>query len=88
MLRVLKSNGLILWYDCWLNPANPHVKGIRPAEVRALFPGCHFSFHRITLAPPITRRLVPLSWLACYILERLRILNTHHLVAIRPLGKV
>jgi SAM-dependent methyltransferase len=82
--RVLKSAGLILWYDYWLNPTNPHAKGIRPAEVRALFPGCHFSFHRITLAPPITRRLAPRSWLACYVLERLRIFNTHYLVAIRP----
>jgi len=84
MCRVLKPDGLILWYDCWLNPTNPHTRGIRRAEVRALFPGSHFSFHRITLAPPIARRLVSVSWLACYVLERLRIFNTHYLVAIRP----
>jgi SAM-dependent methyltransferase len=84
MRRVLKSDGLILWYDYWLNPTNPNTKGIRPAEVRALFPGFRFAFQRITLAPPITRRLVRLSWLACYLLERLRIFNTHCLVAIRP----
>ena len=88
MRRVLKPNGLILWYDYWLNPANPNAKGIRPTEVRALFPGACFSFHRITLAPPITRRLASRSWLACYVLERLRILNTHYLVAIRSVGKV
>lgn len=88
MLRVLKPNGLILWYDYWLNPTNPHAKGIRPAEVRTLFPGCRFSFHRITLAPPVARRLASCSWLACYVLERLRIFNTHYLVAIRPVGEV
>jgi SAM-dependent methyltransferase len=87
MWRVLKPNGLILWYDYWLNPINPHAKGIRPAEVRALFPGSRFAFHRITLAPPVTRRLAPRSWLACLVLERLRIFNTHYLVAIRPLAE-
>ena len=88
MRRVLKPAGLILWYDYWLNPTNPHAKGIRPAGVRALFPGGRFSFHRITLAPPITRRLAPHSWLACYVLERLRIFNTHYLVAIQPAAQM
>lgn len=87
MLRVLKPNGPILWYDYWLNPTNPHAKGIRPPEIRALFPGSRFAFHRVTLAPPITRWLAPSSWLACYVLERLRIFNTHYLVAIRPIGE-
>ena len=88
MLRVLKPNGLILWYDYWLNPTNPHAKGIHPTEIHALFPGCRFSFHRITLAPPVARRLASHSWLACYLLERLRIFNTHYLVAVRPTGKL
>lgn len=51
MLRVLKPTGLILWYDFWLNPTNAQTSGIRPREIRALFPGCHFEFRRITLAP-------------------------------------
>ena len=88
MRRVLKPDGLILWYDYWLNPTNPNAKGIRPAEIRVLFPGCRSSFHRITLAPPITRRLASRCWLACYMLERLRIFNTHYLVAIRPVAEV
>lgn len=82
--RVLKPNGLILWYDYWLNPTNPQTHGIRPAEIRRLFPRCQFEFHRITLAPPVTRRLIWASWLLCYVLEQLRIFNTHYLVAIRP----
>ena len=41
----------------WLNPTNPQTRGVRPAEIRQLFPGCSFKFERITLAPPITRRL-------------------------------
>jgi len=84
MLRITKPEGIILWYDYWLNPTNPHAHGIRPAEIRRLFPGCRFVFRRITLAPPIARLLVPLSWVVSVLLEKMRIFNTHYLVAIRP----
>lgn len=84
MLRVLKhTTGLIIWYDFWLNPTNSHTRGIRPPEIRALFPGCQFEFQSITLAPPIARRVVPHSWLLAVFLERLRLFNSHYLVAIR-----
>ncbi len=82
MLRVLRPDGAIIWYDYWLNPTNPQARGIRPAEIRRLFPNCVYHFQRITLAPPITRRLVGLSWLLCYVLEKAVLLNTHYLVVI------
>jgi SAM-dependent methyltransferase len=82
--RVLRPDGLILWYDFWLNPKNKETWGIRPRQIRELFPDCRYLFHRITLAPPLARRVVPVSWTGALILERLRILNTHYLVAIRP----
>jgi ubiquinone/menaquinone biosynthesis C-methylase UbiE len=85
MMRVCKPNGLIIWYDFWLNPTNPHTKGIRKKEIKNLFPDCSFTFKRITLAPPIARRLVPFSWTLSVLLENLKILNTHYLVAICPL---
>jgi SAM-dependent methyltransferase len=85
MLRILKPNGMILSYDFWLNPTNPQTRGIRPAEIKRLFPNCHYEFHRITLAPPITRKLAPISWGLCLFLESLKIFNTHYLVAIRPM---
>lgn len=84
MLRVTRPGGVILWYDFWLNPANPQTRGIRPEEIRRLFPNCRFQFERITLAPPLARRIVPVSWGLALFLESLRILNTHYLVAIRP----
>jgi hypothetical protein len=97
MLRVLRSpdpasgkpGGMILWYDFWLNPTNPQTRGtscfsIRPAEIKRLFPGCSFEFHKITLAPPLALRIVPVSWGLAYVLERLTIFNSHYLVAIRP----
>jgi ubiquinone/menaquinone biosynthesis C-methylase UbiE len=86
MLRVVRSrgDGMILWYDFWLNPFNSQTHGIRPKEIKRLFPDCSFEFHQITLAPPLTRRLVPISWLFCAFLEKLKFLNSHYLVVIKP----
>jgi len=84
LLRVLKPGGSILWYDFWLNPTNRQTRGIRPAEIRSLFPACAFDFHKVTLAPPIARRIVPFSWGLALFLESLHIFNSHWLVAIQP----
>jgi ubiquinone/menaquinone biosynthesis C-methylase UbiE len=85
MLRLLKPNGMILSYDFWLNPTNKQTRGFRPVEIRQLFPGCTLTFQRITLAPPITRKLASVSWGFCLFLESLKIFNTHYLVAICPI---
>ncbi len=83
MLRVLKVEGRILWYDFFLNnPSNPDVRGIRKREITHLFPDCHIDFHRVSLAPPICRLLAPYTWLGCYALERIRVFNTHYLAVI------
>ncbi len=84
MRRVLKPGGVIVWYDFWLNPTNPHAKGIRPAEIRRLFPECDIKIRRVTLAPPITRRLIPPFWGIASLLENLVIFNTHYLALIHP----
>jgi len=84
MLRVLKPGGMILWYDFWLNPTNPQTHGVRPTEIRYLFPDCKFHFERITLAPPIARRIAPFSWELALFLEKLRIFNSHYLATIQP----
>lgn len=85
MRRVLRPDGLILWYDFWINPRNRQTAGLRPGEIRTLFPACRYDFRRITLAPPIARRLAPHLWLTAQAIERLKLFNTHYLAAIRPL---
>lgn len=87
MYRVLKPDGLILSYDFWLNPTNKQTRGLRMDEIRASLPTCKINYRTITLAPPIARRIVPISWWLGIFLENLVLLNTHHLVAIRPVGK-
>lgn len=84
MLRVLKPGGLILWFDLRINnPRNPNVRGIPSGEIRSLFPRCGVRLQRVTLAPPIARLVVPISWVAAGILERIPFLRTHYLAVIR-----
>ena len=83
MLRVVKNEGLIIWYDYHRdNPWNADVRGVKMREIRRLFQGCRLRVRRMTLAPPIARALAPYSWLACELLERLPLLCTHYLVMI------
>jgi len=84
MLRVSREDGLIIWYDFYMNnPLNPDVRGIRKHEIAELFPHRRIELHRVTLAPPLARLLAPFSWLTCYVLERSRLFNTHYLGVIR-----
>jgi hypothetical protein len=84
MLRVLKPQGFILWYDYHCNnPWNKDVQGIKKREIHELFPGCRIELQQITLVPPLTRLLAPYSFQICALLEKLRILNTHYLGVIR-----
>jgi ubiquinone/menaquinone biosynthesis C-methylase UbiE len=84
MLRVLKPDGLILWYDFHMNnPRNRDVRGVKKREIRELFAGCRIDLRRTTLAPPLARAIAPYSWLAYYLLARIPFLNTHYLGVIR-----
>ena len=84
MLRVTKPDGLILWYDfLYDNPKNPDVRGVRKREIQRLFPGCSVGLRKVTLAPPIVRRLAARAWWLCTILEAIPLLRTHYLGVIR-----
>ena len=82
--RVAKPGGGILWYDFrFNNPKNRNVQGIRAAEIRSLFSGCEVELSRVTLAPPVARRVVPVSWTAGSILEAMPFLCSHYVALIR-----
>ncbi len=85
MLRVLAPSGMIVWYDFMFNnPSNPDVRGITKNEIHRLFPDCECRFSRETLAPPLARRLAPISWPLCHVLTSLRFLCTHLVATIKP----
>lgn len=60
--RVMKPGGALLWYDFrYNNPRNPNVRGVSDADVRELFPLLKGRLTKITLLPPLSRRLGPLT---------------------------
>lgn len=59
MWDLLNPRGIILWYDfIYNNPSNPHVRKVDISELKSLFPEAkNISIKKITLAPPIGRRV-------------------------------
>jgi ubiquinone/menaquinone biosynthesis C-methylase UbiE len=83
MLRVLKADGIILWYDSHLNnPRNPDVRGLKRAELRSLFPDCHIDSIRTTFLPPLARRLGWTSVNLYPLASAFRLLNSHYVAVI------
>ena len=75
--RVLRSGGLLLFYDFMRpNPGNPDVRAVPEPMVRRWFPYFEVDLHRVTLAPPLARRLLRHSNLA-RLAESVRPLRTH-----------
>jgi len=84
MLRVLKPDGIIIWYDFYRdNPWNADVRGVTKQDVNSLFPGCCIQLREITLMPPLVRLIAPVSWIACQLLSLVPLLRTHYLGTIR-----
>lgn len=83
MWRVLRPGGVVLSYDFRFQGPNPWVQAIHPREMRKLFPDGRFTHRRVTLAPPIARRLARWSWLACELLHAIPWLRTHDLILVQ-----
>ncbi len=76
----LRPGGAVIWYDFTVdNPRNPDVRGVPLARVRALFPQARIDARRITLAPPIARRVAGLHPGACALFNTLPLLRSHRL---------
>jgi SAM-dependent methyltransferase len=83
MLRILKPEGIILWYDSRFdNPRNPNVRAVKKKELCDLFPNCRIELRRITLAPPLCRLLAPYSILLCSFLSKIPFLLAFYVGAI------
>ncbi len=80
MWALLKPGGYILWYDfVYNNPNNDQVRKVSTKEVLSLFPEAeHTEIRKITLAPPIGRRVGKL-----YSLFNLPFLRTHILALLQ-----
>jgi SAM-dependent methyltransferase len=88
MWRWLKPGGGVLWYDfTYNNPNNPDVRGVPLSRVRELFPEGRIRSQRITLAPPIARRVAAVHPSFYTLFNLLPVLRTHVLAWVsKPLA--
>ena len=78
MWRWLRPGGAVLWYDfIYDNPRNADVRGVPLTRVRQLFPEGQIFAQRITLAPPIARRIAGFGEMFHRFLNLTPLLRTH-----------
>jgi len=78
MWALAKLGGGVLWYDfTFNNPYNPDVRGVPLRRVRELFPQGRICAKRLTLAPPISRRVVRVHPSMYHVFNALPMLRTH-----------
>ena len=74
--RLTRVDGMIIIYDfTWNNPANRDVRKVTSSDIQRLFPSATIQTRRLTLAPPIARRIP--AWL--YPFVNIAALKTHRL---------
>jgi hypothetical protein len=75
---LVKPGGGILWYDfIFNNPQNPDVRGIPVWRIRELFPAGLMKTWRLTLAPPLSRRVTKIHPILYSVFNILPFLRTH-----------
>ena len=80
MARVLKPNGVILYYDFrYNNPFNRNVMKVKHKDIKSLFPNMKIDLTLITVLPPLVRLFGGLAKYVYPILSKIPFLNSHHI---------
>jgi SAM-dependent methyltransferase len=78
MWRWVRPGGGVLWYDFTVdNPRNSDVRGVPVSRIRELFPAARVQYQRVTLAPPVARRVCALHPSLYPVFNVLPLLRTH-----------
>lgn len=84
IVRALRPGGVLLFYDFRFdNPRNPNVRKVDRLELRHLFPDLDGEVSSLTLAPPLARRVAPVSGALAIALAALPFLRTHLIAVLR-----
>ena len=76
--RWVRPGGAVLWYDfTYNNPSNPDVRGVPLRRVKELFPHALITTRRVTLAPPLARRVAPIHPALYTLFNTIPLLRTH-----------
>ena len=74
----VRPGGGVLWYDfTFNNPRNPDVRGVQLSRIKELFPEAIIDGRRVTLAPPISRRVCRLHPALYHVINVFPFLRTH-----------
>lgn len=74
----VRPGGGVLWYDfVYDNPSNRDVRGVPLSRVKALFPDGRIERRRVTLAPPIARRVCRVHPAMYTLFNAVPLLRTH-----------
>ena len=83
--RVLDPAGAVLWYDLALpNPANRGVRAVGRRELGRLLRGFTLLSRRVTVLPPLARRLGRFTTAAYPVLARVPPLRSHRVALLTP----
>ena len=83
--RVLDPGGAVLWYDLALpNPGNRAVRAVGRRELGQLLPGFTVLSRRVTVLPPLARRLGRFTTAAYPLLARFPPLRSHRVALLTP----
>lgn len=84
MWEWVTPGGGIIWYDfIYNNPSNKDVRGVPLSRVKTLFPDAIITTQRVTLAPPLSRRVTKIHPSLYTIVNTLFFLRTHVLCYIQ-----
>jgi len=86
MIRVLRPDGRIIWYDMRSIKPAVNLVPIDLAELKSLFPGCSMTVRSATLGWWPSHFLAPKSRVAAILMEKLPPTRSHYLALIRPKG--
>ena len=87
MLRVLRPEGRIIWYDIKSMKPNPNLVPIDLKEMRALFPGCAITVRKATLGWWPSHFMARRSRVAAILMTKLPLARSHYVAMIRKTGE-
>jgi SAM-dependent methyltransferase len=78
--EMLRPGGGVLWYDFFLaNPENLHTRPMRKRDIERYFRGFSIELTRVTVIPPLARRLGFMTDALYPVLRRIPVLCSHYL---------